>query len=282
MTFNIPTIKPYLLISIAIFLFFSSCTVERKMANQFVKHSDKLALMVLFPKEVLAVNEKAGDKPLTFFFDDAKSDTTLLRNTIILKDLDDEKIIAPFRQAFVAELKNYGLKVFEEEKMDDFLLIEADAFMMNLAQMEIQEYETVYQDAIVVGEQPYTKDIWLNGINIAAWFELNEFNNSLQERPKVLFASHDQLDNYDGYFIQKFFTGEIEYRLTVDTISMSSFANFSNYLGRLYAAYTFDYLMNNYIRRNTTEEQRTNRYFRFDPYRKMFFFTEDDKFTELE
>ncbi len=281
MTFNIPSIKPILLISIII-LFFSSCTVERKMANHFVKHSDKLAIMVLFPKEVLAVNEKAGEKPVTFFFEEAKRDTSLVRNTIILKDLDDEKIITPFRQAFIAELKNYGLKVFEEEMMDEFLLIDTDAFMMNLAQMEIQEYMTVNQDAIAVGEQTYTQDIWLNGINVAAWFELNQFNSNLQERPKVLFASHDQLDNYVGYFIQKFFTGEIEYRLTVDTISMNSFTSFSNYLGRLYAAYTFDYLMNNYIKSKTTEDQRTKRYFRFDPYRRMFFFTEDDKFVELE
>jgi hypothetical protein len=282
MIFKKTTVRSLLLFSMMSIMLFSSCTVERKLANHFVKHTDKVAMMVLFPKEVFAVNEKAGKNPLTFFFEEAKQDTSLFRNSLILKELNDEKIITPFRSAYVNELKNYGFKVFEEDQMDDFHMVESEAFMMNLAQLEIQEYRTVYQDAIVVGETTYTKDIWLNGINIAAWFELNQFNDEFQEKPKVLFATHDQLDNYVGYFVQKFFTGEIEYRLTIDTMTVENVNSFTSYLGRLYAAYTFDYLMNNYILNNTAESQRTNRYFRFDPYRRMFFFTEDDKFTELE
>lgn len=282
MIFKTATFRPFFLLSMMIIVLFSSCTVERKLANHFVKHTDKVAMMVLFPKEVFAVNEKAGKYPVSFFFEEAKQDTSLFRNTLILKELSDEKIINPFRSAYLNELKNYGFKVFEEGMMDDFLMVESDAFMMNLAQMEIQEYRTVYQDAIAVGETTYTKDIWLNGINIAAWFELSQFNTEFQVSPKVLFATHDQLDNYVGYFVQKFLSGEIEYRLTIDTMSIENVNSFTSYLGRLYAAYTFDYLMNNYIINNTAEAQRTNRYFRFDPYRRMFFFTEDDKFTELE
>lgn len=252
------------------------------MARQFVNNRSKIAVMVLFPQQVFLVNERNPKAPKSFTFSDATTDTSLLTQSLILKYLNDREIIQKFKDAYLGELRTFGLTVYEESAIYNFLSIQSNSFVMNVAQMEVQEFDTKKEDAITAHDKLYTKDIWLNGANVGAWFELNQVNASNQVKPNVLFATNDLIEEYNGYFVQKIFTGEIDYRLTIDSINKEKFLSFVQYLGRLYAGYTFDYLMNGFIRGNTAPEKQTDRYFRFDPYKRIYFVTENDKFTVLE
>ncbi|PKP52448.1 MAG: hypothetical protein CVT92_08770 [Bacteroidetes bacterium HGW-Bacteroidetes-1] len=279
---RINSLKLFLFSALFVVAVFSSCSVERKLARQFTTHADQVSLMVLMPPQVFVINEKSPDSNNSFLFSDALSDTSLLSNTLILKNLSDELVLGSFKKAYISELGSYGFKVFEENEMDTFTTMESEAYLVNVAQVELQEYLTSYEDAIDVGDNVFTQLVSLNGINLGVWFELSQLNADQRKKIPVLFATHDLVDQFNGYFVQRFLTGEIEYRLTVDEITPESVQSFIQYLGRLYAAYTFDYLMNTYIKNHASDQALTNRYFRFDPYRKMLFFTESDKFIELE
>lgn len=127
----------------------------------------------------------------------------------------------------------------------------------------------------------YTKQIYLTGFNLGAWFELSPINQTNAQHFPVLFATNDITDRWNGYFTQRFLTGEIQYKLTIDSLNVADIQRFAAYLGRLYAAYTFDYLMNVRINQQLPEEERGIHYYRYDPYEKRVFKTLSDRFTEL-
>lgn len=258
-----------------------ACNPGRKLGRQYAAKTDSLSVMVIFPPNVFVINEKHDQKRESFYFSEALKDTSLLRYSVLLPQLSNESLLEPFSKAYLAELRQYGFKVYDTGKMDEFLLQTGAALMVNLAQMEVQEYETTYEDAITVGSDVFTKTIYLTGFNIGAWFELSPINQPGGGSFPVLFATNDITDRWNGFFTQRFLTGEVQYRLNIDSLNMNDIHKFTAYLGRLYAAYTFDYLMNIDINKKLPEEERGKQYFRYDPYEKRVFTTITDRFTEL-
>ena len=176
----------------------------------------------------------------------------------------------------------YGLKVYSNNEIEQFTLIREPSLLVNVAQMEIQEYYSDYEDKISVGEDIYSKVIYLTSLNLGAWVEIARIDSVHEIKYPVLFASHDLTDRWNGYFTQKLLTGEIQYKLEIDTISTGEVSSFARYLGRLYAAYTFDYLMNDFIQKSIPPASQTQKYYRYDPYKKWIFTTEKDRFILLD
>lgn len=260
----------------------SSCSVEKKVARQFTHYADSIAVMVMFTPDVLLTNSKNSQLEGSFYYRDANENPDLLTESYLLPLFSDDSLLLPFKKAYLRELMQYKLKVYDTSNMEQFMQLTGRQYFIQLAQLEFQEYLTSYEDAITVGEQVYTKTFYLNGINFGSWFELSAVNGGDGEKIPVLFATHDLTDRWNGYFTQKFLTGEVEYRLQLDSITAGDVKAFVSYLGRLYAAYTFDYLMNREINRKVPISERSQFYYRFDPYREVIFMTEEDKFTELD
>lgn len=269
-------------IAVTIALLLSACSVERQMGRKYIARADSTSFLVLFPAEVFVVNKKNENFDGSFLFSEAQKDTSLFRNSVLLPFLNDEAILTPFKESFVKELSNYGYRVYDTTQMDQFMAVEHHSRVLNVAQIELQEYLTSYEDAVTVDEQVYTKVIYLNGINIGSWFEISPINEVEKAKIPVLFATHDLTDRWNGYFVQRFLTGEIEYRLEIDSLQPNDVFNFAAYLGRLYAAYTFDYMLNRDIKSKTPLQEQTESYYRYDPYQKRLFVTDQDKFIELE
>lgn len=269
-------------IAVTIALLLSACSVERQMGRKYIARADSTSFLVLFPAEVFVVNKKNENFDGSFLFSEAQKDTSLFRNSVLLPFLNDEAILTPFKESFVKELSNYGYRVYDTTQMDQFMAVEHHSRVLNVAQIELQEYLTSYEDAVTVDEQVYTKVIYLNGINIGSWFEISPINEVEKAKIPVLFATHDFTDQWNGYFVQRFLTGEIEYRLEIDSLQPNDVLNFAAYLGRLYAAYTFDYMLNRDIKSKTPLQEQTESYYRYDPYQKRLFVTDQDKFIELE
>ncbi len=269
-------------IAVTIALLLSACSVERQMGRKYIARADSTSFLVLFPAEVFVVNKKNENFDGSFLFSEAQKDTSLFRNSVLLPFLNDEAILKPFKESFVKELSNYGYRVYDTTQMDQFMAVEHHSRVLNVAQIELQEYLTSYEDAVTVDEQVYTKVIYLNGINIGSWFEISPINEVEKAKIPVLFATHDLTDRWNGYFVQRFLTGEIEYRLEIDSLQPNDVLNFAAYLGRLYAAYTFDYMLNRDIKSKTPLQEQTESYYRYDPYQKRLFVTDQDKFIELE
>ncbi|MBK9290519.1 MAG: hypothetical protein IPM52_02640 [Bacteroidetes bacterium] len=260
----------------------SSCSPERNLARKYATQAKDKPVFVLLPTEVWLVNQKSDYPDGSFTFDQARIDPQLLENTLILPKLSRQGVLRLFGENFINELRKYGLKVFTEDQTEAFMATDTTAYILNLAQIELQEYYSPVEDEVLVGETVYTYDFTINGFNLGLWLELNKFNDTNLQKPRVLFATHDLLDRYDGYFTMKFMTGKVDYKLKVDTLSLERVNNFIAYLGRLYAAYTFDYMMNAHVERKLGPAVVPRRYFRWDPYNKTLKATTTDRFIPLE
>lgn len=260
----------------------SSCSPERSLARKYAAKAKYKSVLVLLPTEVWLVNQKSDYSGSSFTFSQAKQDGRLFENTLIFPQLNQASVLRLFGESYLAELRKYGMRVYTEDQTEAFMNADTAAYILNLAQLELQEYYSPVEDEVLVGETVYTYDFTVNGLNLALWLEFNKLNDNNLKKPTVLFATHDLLDRYEGYFTMKFMTGKVDYKLKVDTMNIERARNFISYLGRLYAAYTFDYMMNDYVDRKLGPAVVQRRYFRWDPYNKNLKATINDRFVPLD
>ena len=91
------------------------------------------------------------------------------------------------------------------------------------------------------------------------------------------------MDGFDSKTDYSFWANKIDYDYTIDTLELKDVYNYAVYLGKLYAGYTYDYMMNSYV----SSELRKRNYqyqvlLRYDPYKKQLRYAEeDDYFIEV-
>jgi hypothetical protein len=251
-------------------LLFASCSPERKLASRFVKNVPKPSVLVLLPEAVFKENLKWTVEK------DSVTDT--IQSALVIDNLQDKTVLDAFTLTFTNELSKYGLTAYTDKSMEDFMMLDSSAWMINIAQIELQEYTTQYTDNQSFFGNDFSSDFALNGINSAFWFEFNPVNGNENQLPEIMFAANDLYDKFEGRFIMDVTTGELTYQLDLDTITNQDFMNQINFTARLLAGYTFDYLMNRYVGENYPD---ADQYFRYDPFRKRLYETLDDRFVPL-
>lgn len=264
--------KPKLLFPfiICLVILFGSCSPERKLAARFVKNEQQAAVLVLLPDAIFKENLK--------WIVEKDSVTDTIQSALVIDKLQDKTVLEAFTSAYTKELSKYGLLAYTDKSIEEFMKIDSSAWMINIAQIEIQEYTTQYTDNQSFFGNDFSSDFALNGINSAFWFEFNPVNGNENQVPEIMFAANDLYDKFEGRFVMDVTTGELVYQLDLDTITNQDFMNQIKFTARLLAGYTFDYLMNKYIRENFPD---ADQYFRYDPFRKRLYETSDDRFVPL-
>ena len=70
----------------------------------------------------------------------------------------------------------------------------------------------------------------------------------------------------------------------LNELSVEGFYDFAVILGKLYAGYSFDYFMNEYVRTEMKKkdmEYSDDIYMRYDPYEMYIYYTRKDRLIEL-
>jgi hypothetical protein len=250
-----------------------SCSPERKLAKQFVDKTSKPNVLLLMPSFIFMEDLKLSG------LENDESDT--LVRTLVLDKIEDSVVINRFRTIYINKLERYGVFVYEEKTLNDFMKLDSNAWVVNIAQIELQEYETVFTDSQEFFGVIYSTDVFLNGLNSAFWFEFSQVNAPENNKPDIMFAANDLYDKYDGRYIYDIFSGQMKYNLEIDTLNVDDFYRQIDFSAKLYAGYTFDYLMNIYISSNIPDKNKKVNYYRYDPYRDSYYITPEDKFIPL-
>jgi hypothetical protein len=266
----------------ALFFLLASCSAERKLANKLSRETDKIAVMLITTDQIYADQMTIPDVEGWDDMDPNIQDSVRFASGRVVKDLSGDQYLNIFRQSYVKELSRYGIKVFGESELEGFHSWEGDAWLVNLAQVEVQESVDLVRDEEVVNGSLYAYDFPVTNVNIGSWFEVARMNASSDAPMEVLFASYDISDDYQGYFTQNFVTGEVGYSLMTDTLNLEKFYKAIAFTGRLYAGYTFDHILNIRVKNQLEGQERSGRFYRFDPYRRFLFTTENDRFIPIE
>jgi hypothetical protein len=259
------------LLSVALFSMGQS---ERRLAKEFVAQASKISISVTPPPFLYKYNLKTGILDSISYHNKREKDSILWVHSDFVQHIVDSVFIQDYVKGYTNELKRYGLHVLTKNRSG------SDSYTVNVSQIELEEQYYYFSDTAYYGDNVYAYHRFLNALDVSSWFSLH--GPSLPEKSgKILFAENLLTDNLDGHFVVDPYTGKIKYPFLLDTLTVKKIYTYAQNLGRTYAGYTFDYLLNTFIDKNVPASRRTKRYWRYDPYRKIFFFALDDRFVPM-
>jgi len=232
----------------------TSCSIEKKFAREYIKNDSTRTVLLMQHDYIYKKSLKEWEIDSADKLDEWTLDSLLWANSMFLQFIDDSLFLHYYVSNYIGELENHGFKIYREDSLMSFLSGKNNAFIVNMAQLEIEEYIMPIQEEEQFGDYVYYEVVDLNAINLNSWFEISRVND--EEDVALFFASHYLTDEMEGYFRYYFFTGEVGFNYEVDTIPMTNIYKLSALAGYVYAGYTFDYLMNKYIDKRMMQEGR--------------------------
>ncbi|GMT44942.1 MAG: hypothetical protein IEMM0006_0774 [bacterium] len=261
------------LLSVALFSMGQS---ERKLAKEFVAQASKISVSVTPPSFLYKYNLKTGILDSISYRNKREKDSILWVHSDFVQHIVDSVFIQYYMKGYDSELKKYGLHVIKNDTSFK------NAYSVNVAQIELEEQYYFFSDTAYYDNDVYVHQQFLNALDVSSWLSLH--GPLLPGKSgKVLFAENLLTDNINGHFDVDPYSGEIKYLYRLDSLTVKKIYNYAQNLGRTYAGYTFDYLLNTFLDKKVPASRRTDRYWRYDPYRKRFFFAIDgDKFVPIQ
>ena len=251
------------LVGLLFVLLLSGCQTEKKLAKQYMANRPNIAAAVYFPEQAevkVEYNDQLGKK------------------TEVLNGFDQDMFLDVMYNAYAETMGAYGVDVYVPEDADN-VQIDSTHWLIILSQMEVVGRITEYEDYLFSDTDEFSYKHPLNTVNVASWFEVNDGN----WRP-VLFCEHNLMDGFDSKTDFSIWTNTIDYNYSIDTLKLKDVYNYAVYLGKLYAGYTYDYMLNSYVGAELKKQGYAYQIMlRYDPYEKKFRYAEeDDGFVEIK
>ena len=255
--------KKLYFIGLLLFLVLTGCQAELKLAKQYMAEHPNIEAAVYFP-------EQADVK--------VEYNTQYGKKTEVLDGFSQDLFLDVMYNAYAETMVDYGVMVYVPEDVNQ-VPVDSMHWLVMLSRMEISGRITEYEDYLFSDTDEFSYKHPLNTVNVASWFEVNDGD----WRP-VLFCEHNLMDGFDSYTDYSFWTQNLDYTYTIDTLKLQDVYNYAVYLGKLYAGYTYDYMMNKYVGAELQKKGYGYQIMlRYDPYKKQLRYAEDeDCFIELE
>jgi hypothetical protein len=272
----------HIIIIFVLFSILASCTVERKLANDFIYLKDNISVLVIPPDQIFKTNIKTWEIDGFDQMVDWEQESALYDSSLFIKDVNDSIFFEKYFTSLQTELWEYGLNVFNEDEIIDFMAVNTPAYHVAVAQLEIEEdiypyrAEEVFDDTVA-----YYEDFYLNNVNINSWYEISKLNDPLAVN-NLLFASHFVMDALEGRFVNNIFTGEVKFKYDLTPMDIDQIYLLAEILGKKYAGYVFDYMLNEYVYRNIGNGIRPKTYFHYDKQARALYPAGEDRFIFME
>lgn len=268
-----------LLMSFLMLIVFVSCSPQKKLAYDFVKKSKGASVAFYVPNELEKSNMRSDCNPEIidlFLLEEDQLQDSIDSKIKILNKIDDEIFLNVVAASFEETLEDYGLTLRYLE--DENVSTDSLHWIVDLSHVEIQEL--IAHQLSSCGVDGNYEFIPITRVNVASWFNLLTESGS-----ELVFTEQ----NYDEDVVDCYYTldslNNLVTNIEFQDISIEGFYNFAVVLGKLYAGYSFDYFMNEYVRRemrNKKKEYSDDIYLRYDPYETYIYYTRSDKFIPME
>jgi len=227
--------------------FFYGCNPEKKLAKKFVYQPGKKSALVFSPEYIYKVNQK------TWLLDslpdnltEEQKDSLLWERSVYIKNIDDSIFLKKFTRGFFYQLAKYGFDVYGQDAIELFMKNDSNSYLINIPQVELNETTYPYKDKTVINGYTYFHQHYLNAVDLSTWFEVSKVNDTMINK-EVMFASDIMADDLSGSFDYNEETDQLKYYYKIDTLTVNQIYDLAIILGKRYAGYTYDYLLNKYI-----------------------------------
>ncbi len=262
-------------------LAFSSCSLERKLAKEFVENNDSIAVLLFPPDFLFKTNLKTWSAGDIDELDPMEQEARLLDSSKFLKNTSDTIFIGRYMNALQAGLVKFGIYTYDDGEIIEFMSLESSAFQVSVAQLELEEGIFEYRAEEVFDTTLYYEDFYLDQVSINSWFEISKLNDQFGVN-NVLYASDFVTEGLEGRFTSNIFTGEVRFKYNIFPLETEDIYTLAAISGERYAEYIFDYLMNRYIFMNFPEGQQPSIYLRYDIDAGVFYPAHEDRFIFLD
>ena len=260
---------------------FTSCYPEWKLARSYIGQEKDISILVLPSNYIFKRNLKVDELKERDGLNEWELDSTLLSNSLFLNKLSDSIFLEHFVNSMIEEFIALNYQVYTEQMLDSFLFLKSPAYILNIAQIELEEHYNVHEDKQEIGDNVYFKKIDLNAISYNFWFELSGLNGGDGER-ELFFATETINDVVFGYFTENMFSGGIKYQYSLDEIDLDIIYRYCEILGQRYAGYAYDYLMNKYLDEHWPPDKKRRYYMQYKRENNTLDPTLNNRFTTLE
>jgi hypothetical protein len=249
-----------IIIGIIVALMLTSCGTEFSLAKKFVGQSSDMQVAVYFPEEAKVTLIQDNDGTYTQ----------------VLDSLNQDVFLDVMYAAYADELGRYKVNVYIPDD-PDAVQVDSTHWLVLLSQVEIQGLFTDYVDELFDFTDEYAYTFPLNTVNVASWFDVNDG----EWRP-TLFDEYNLTDDFDSHVA--FSREGLQYYYNITPLKIKDVYDFAVFLGKRYAAFTYDYMMNRYVEVEMGAKSLAPRFrLRWDPYEGSFYFQQEDEgFIELK
>lgn len=272
--------KPHIFILLFIITLFS-CSTERKMAREFVESKPDISILILPVDYFYKKNLKRDKLDDTSGMNSFQVDSVALANSMFLNEVSDSAFLEIYINSMFDELEHLGVTIYDESHLENFLFIQSPAYILSIAQIELEEYFTVQEESQEIGDFVYHKNITLNAVGINSWFELTRLNPK-EEGHELFYASEEISDFVDGYFSHNIFTGDVQFKYVNRKMETEDIYRDCKILGQRYAGFTFDYIMNEHITEHFPAGKERRNFMRYNRANRTIDPAEENRFIFLE
>jgi hypothetical protein len=257
-----------------------SCLPEQKLSRIFTQSRQMISIRVTPPELIYKFSHK-GELIEDFeLMSQAEKDSALVINSKYIRYLSDSIVLENFMNNFIDELRQLGFNVYLDFPGDSFPLSGPQSYLVNVSQLQFDEYIYTLEDQAEFFDSVFTKKINLEAMDISAWFDLKK-SGIENAKTTVLYATNTATSAFDGRFYADPFSGRIRYKYTMEELKLEELYQVSAKLGKKYAGFLYDFFLNQYLAKNMPPGEELLDYYHFDRDRNMITPAWEDRFEVI-
>ena len=253
-----------------------ACSEQQSVARRFVKNNRNTVVALYIPQKLVKRNLRNDSIPEHLADSSLQIQIEHLEKQVkVIDKVDDDKFLDIIYLTMKKTLKDYGLTV--EYWEDNVALPDSTHWVIEIPRIEVTEMCELQPFCEWVDYHRYCMDVPVDVVNVAAWFDLaNDTTYTMT------FTEQNYFNDIDVDFDVDYQTNKVYAKTFCDTINIDGFYKFATILGKLYAGYCYDFMMNKYIDNHQVEPIDTINRYRYDPYERYFYRTDRDYLIEVK
>lgn len=242
---------------------------ERSVARKFVRdiRENHRTILIHEPVFLYKFNRKLENSKKYAHLNKKQMDSVSWATSDFVKNIQDSLFLHFFSMGYVAELKKFGLLPFIGKMPTPS---NQPDYYSDIVQTELEERYYPYTDTAYLDERPYVVEKKLNALDVSFWFKVYAAGTKNVKDKDVVFAENLLTDDIDGQFAMGS-RGTLVYYYKINKLTLSKIYTYASGLGRDYADFTFDKILNDYLRNVLPASKIKGKYWYYDPvYRRLY------------
>lgn len=252
----------------------------RKVARDFTKDimENHRTILIHMPDFFYKFNLKLNKEKKYAHLSKKQLDALAYDKSEFVKNIKDSLFLHFFSIGYLGELKKFGFQPFigklpiPSKKPD---------YYANIVQVELDEQYYPYTDTAYLDQTAYVFKKNLNALDVNFWFKVYAAGTGNSKEKAVYFAENLLVDNINGQFSMTE-QGSLVYYYKISKLNISKIYQYASGLGKDYALFTFDQLMNNYIEKRVPASKIKGKYWHYDPAYKSLYPGDYDRFVLMK